>query len=291
MLITNLVNLYVKKLNAAGINNSLEEIRLMIQEILRIDLTTQLLKKDLMINENQQKLIKKCLDRRLKREPFDRIVNKKIFRDFELDINSNTFSPRKETELLIDIIIDMKLNPKYILELGTGSGAISIALMKNFPEAKCIATDINLNSLELAKQNAKKNHVLEQINFICCNWLDIFVNFDFDIIIANPPYIKTEVIEKLEPEVRCYDPIVSLDGGKNGMDCYKKIILGLDQKLFSKNSKILFEIGYDQAQKVEKLMKEANIMKTRVFKDYSNQPRFVLGTITNQQSNINDKKK
>ena len=63
------------------------------------------------------------------------------------------------------------------------------------------------------------------------------------------------------------------------MDCYKKIILGLDQKLFSKNSKILFEIGYDQAQKVEKLMKQANIMKTRVFKDYSNQPRFVLGTI------------
>ena len=280
MLITNLVNLYVKKLNAVGINNALEEIRLIIQEILNIDLATQLIKKDLIINESQKKLIKRCLDRRLKREPFDRILNKKIFRDFELDIDSNTFSPRKETELLIDIIIDMKLNPKRILELGTGSGAISIALMKSFPEAKCIATDINHNSLEIAKQNAKRNHVLDQINFICCNWLDIFVNFDFDIILANPPYIKTEVIKKLEPEVRYYDPIISLDGGKNGVDCYKKIILGLDQKLFIKNSKILFEIGYDQAKKVEKLMKEANIMKTRVFKDYSNQPRFVLGTIT-----------
>ena len=143
MLITNLVNLYVKKLNAAGINNSLEEIRLMIQETLKIDLATQLIEKDLILNESQKKLIKKCLDRRLKREPFDRIFNKKTFRDFELYINSNTFSPRKETELLIDIIIDMKLNPKHILELGTGSGAISIALMRNFPEAKCIATDIN----------------------------------------------------------------------------------------------------------------------------------------------------
>ena len=280
MLITNLVNLYLKKLNAAGINNSLEEIRLMIQETLKIDLATQLIEKDLIINESQKKLIKKNLDRRLKREPFERILNKKIFRDFELDINSNTFSPRNETELLIDIIIDMKLNPRKILELGTGSGAISIALMKNFPEAKCIATDINLNSLELAKQNARKNQVLDKINFICCNWLDIFVNFDFDIILANPPYIKTEVIKELDPEVRCYDPIISLDGGKNGVDCYKKIILGLEQKLFSKNSKILFEIGYDQAQKVEKLMKEANIMKTSVFKDYSNKPRFVLGTIT-----------
>ena len=280
MLITNLVNLYVKKFNAAGINNSIEEIRLMIQETLNIDLAIQLTEKDFIINKKQEKLIKECLDRRLKREPFDRILNKKNFRDFELNININTFSPRKETELLVDIIINLKLNPKYILELGTGSGAISIALMKNFPEAKCVATDINYNSLELAKQNAKKNHVLDQINFICCNWLDIFVNFEFDIILANPPYIKTEVIKKLEPEVRCYDPIISLDGGKNGMDCYKEIILGLDQKQFSKNSKILFEIGYDQAQKVEKLMKEANIMKTRVFKDYSNQPRFVLGTIT-----------
>ena len=280
MLITNLVNLYVKKFNAAGINNPLEEIRFMIQETLKIDLATQLMEKELIINERQKNLIKAYLDRRLKREPFDRILNKKTFRDFELDINNNTFSPRKETELLIDIIIDMKLNPEHILELGTGSGAISIALMKNFPEAKCIATDINQNSLDLAKQNAKKNHVLNQINFICCNWLDIFVNFDFDIILANPPYIKTEVIKKLEPEVRNYDPINSLDGGKNGIDCYKKIILGLDQKPFSKNSKILFEIGYDQAQKVEKLMKEANIMQTTVFKDYSNQPRFVIGTIT-----------
>ena len=280
MLIKNLVNFYVRKLNAAGINNSLEEIRLMIQEILKIDLATQLIEKELIINERQKNLIKAYLDRRLKREPLDRILNKKTFRDFELDINHNTFSPRKETELLIDIIIDMELNPKHILELGTGSGAISIALMKSFPEAKCIATDINKNSLDLAKRNAEKNYVLNQINFICCNWLDIFVNFDFDIILANPPYIKTEVIKKLEPEVRNYDPIISLDGGKNGIDCYKKIILGLDQKPFSKNSKILFEIGYDQAQKVEELMKEANIMQTSVFKDYSNQPRFVIGTIT-----------
>ena len=101
MLITNLVNLYVKKFNVAGINNPLGEIRFMIQETLKIDLATQLMEKDLIINESQKKLIKKSLDRRLKREPFERILNKKIFRDFELDINSNTFSPRNETELLI----------------------------------------------------------------------------------------------------------------------------------------------------------------------------------------------
>ena len=284
MLIENLIKLYEKKLSLAGVPEPLKEIRMIIQEVLNIDLLSQLVKEDLSINKNQEKLLKKYLNRRLNREPFDRILNKKVFRDFEILLSNNTFSPRKETELLVDIIIDLKLNPKHVLELATGSGAISIALMKFFSNAKCVATDINYTSLELAKKNAKNNGVLHQMNFICCNWLDIFVNFEFDLIVANPPYIKTEVIKKLEPEVRCYDPLISLDGGKDGTNCYKKIILGLSQKKFFKNSKIIFEIGYDQADKVKKLMKEANIMKLQVFKDYANQPRFVLGTISKSKN-------
>ena len=280
MTLKSLVHLYLEKLSEAGIPCALKEIRLIIEEIIGISLENQLSHQDMLLNKNEQNLIQKALNRRINREPVDRILNKTIFRDFELSLNKNTFAPRKETELLIDIIVNLKLHPNKILDLGTGSGAISIALMKFFPKAKCISTDISKSSLKKAKQNARDNNVLKQINFICCNWLDIFVNFDFDIILANPPYIKTEVIKELDPEVRCYDPIISLDGGKNGVDCYKKIILGLEQKLFSKNSKILFEIGYDQAKKVETLMNEANIMETRVFKDYSNQPRFVLGTIT-----------
>ena len=150
-------------------------------------------------------------------------------------------------------------------------------MAKEFSSAKFIATDINKDSLILAKQNAVKNDVLKQIYFICCNWLDIFVNFDFDLIIANPPYIKSEVIKDLEPEVKWYDPIISLDGGKNGLDCYKKIILELGQKLNNKTITI-FEIGYDQAHEVIDLMKEEKIMNTKIFNDYSNKPRFVLGT-------------
>jgi release factor glutamine methyltransferase len=280
MYLNTLIKTYIEKFILAGYKTPVNEIRAMISDTIDISLINQITNSEIIITEKEEKKLKKVLNRRIKKEPKERILNKKIFRDVDLILNKNTFIPRSETELLIDIVIEKKISPKYLLELGTGSGAISISLMKNFPQSRTVATDINQKSLKLAKKNAKKNKVIDQINFICCNWLDIFVNFDFDIILANPPYIKTEVIKTLEPEVRCYDPIISLDGGKNGLDCYKKIILGLDQKLFSKNSKILFEIGYDQAQKVEKLMKEANIMKTRVFKDYSNQPRFVLGTIT-----------
>ena len=277
MTLESLVHLYVKKLKKAGIPFALKEIRLIIEEIVGIRLENQLVHQNMLLNKNKQTLIQDALNRRLDREPVDRILNKTIFRDFELSLNKNTFAPRKETELLIDIIINLKLQPTKILELGTGSGAISIALMRTFPKAKCISTDINEKSLRKAKQNARKNNVLEQINFICCNWLDIFVNFDFDVIVANPPYIKTEVIESLDPEVKCYDPLISLDGGKNGLDCYKKIILGLDQKKFTNNSIIIFEIGHDQAEEVKNLMKEAKIMKTKIFRDYSNRTRFILG--------------
>ena len=130
MTIKNLMHFYVKKFNSIGIPFALKEIRLTIEEITGINLENQLVHENLLIDKNKEMLIKKALNRRLKREPLNRIFNKTIFRDFELNLNQNTFVPRKETELLIDIIINLKLHPTKILELGTGSGAISIALMK-----------------------------------------------------------------------------------------------------------------------------------------------------------------
>ena len=149
--------------------------------------------------------------------------------------------------------------------------------MKNFPQSRTVATDINQKSLKLAKKNAKKNKVIDQINFICCNWLDIFVNIEFDLIVANPPYIRTGVINSLDPEVKNYDPHLALDGGLDGLDAYKEILRAL-KPLLKPNTVIIFEIGFDQAKKVSKLMKEVNIMNIKVFKDYSNKDRFIIGS-------------
>ncbi|MAI02885.1 MAG: protein-(glutamine-N5) methyltransferase, release factor-specific [Rickettsiales bacterium] len=277
MYLNALIKTYVEKFILAGYKTPINEIRAMISDTIDISLINQITNSEIIINEKEEKKLKKALNRRIKKEPKERILNKKIFRDVDLILNKNTFIPRSETELLIDIVIEKKISPKYLLELGTGSGAISISLMKNFPQSRTVATDINQKSLKLAKKNAKKNKVIDQINFICCNWLDIFVNIEFDLIVANPPYIRTGVINSLDPEVKKYDPHLALDGGLDGLNAYKEILHAL-KPLLKPNTVIIFEIGFDQAKKVSKLMKEVNIMNIKVFKDYSNKDRFIMGS-------------
>ena len=277
MKLNKLIQLYIKKFNKVGLNNPLNEIRYLIKEKINLPLLKQITEDNIILEYKEEIKLKSILDRRLKREPVDRIINKKEFRDIKLNLNKYTFSPRPETEILLDIIIKNNIKPERILELGTGSGAISIALTKTFPKSKIIATDINIKTLELAKKNAVKNKVIDQISFICCNWLDSFVNSDFDLIVANPPYIKTEVIKDLDPEVKYHDPLIALDGGEDGLVAYNKIITAL-KPLLKSDITILFEIGYDQGKKVSNLMKESEIMYVKVFEDYSKKPRFVLGT-------------
>ena len=277
MQLNKLIQKYAKKFSDAGISEGQKEIRYLVEESINISMIEQLYG-NIILKELQKKKVINLLNRRLKREPIERIINKKVFRDVNLILKKKTFSPRKETELIIDLIIKENIKPKKVLELGTGSGAIIISLMKYFKNSFAIATDIDINNLYLAKKNALINGVESQINFICCNWADIFVNSDFDLILANPPYIKTEVIEKLEPEVKFYDPIIALDGGKDGLEAYKKILLGLSRKV-KDGSVIIFEIGFDQESEVSNLMKKANIMNIKLIKDYSNNARFLMGKI------------
>ena len=149
MELDNLINIYKKKFKAIGIKNPLSEIRFLLAEMAELPLSFQIMNKNFILNKTKECFIKKSLDRRLKKEPLDRIINKKVFRDFEISLSPDTFSPRHETELLIDIIISLNLKPNNILELGTGSGAVIIALAKTFLSANCVASDINHNSLKL----------------------------------------------------------------------------------------------------------------------------------------------
>lgn len=178
--------------------------------------------------------------------PIEHITHQKEFMKLSFFVDKNVLIPRQDTEILVEEVINIakKNNAKKILDLCTGSGAIAVSLAKYLPQAEIIAIDISNEALKIAKKNAISNNVENQITFISS---DMFTNLNeekFDIIVSNPPYIKTNVIKNLDIQVQ-NEPFIALDGGKDGLDFYKKIINESYQYL-KYNGYLCLEIGFDQ---------------------------------------------
>ena len=178
--------------------------------------------------------------------PIEHITHQKEFMKLSFFVDKNVLIPRQDTEILVEEVINIakKNNEKKILDLCTGSGAIAVSLAKYLPQAEITAIDISNEALKIAKKNAISNNVENQITFISS---DMFTNLNeekFDIIVSNPPYIKTNVIKNLDIQVQ-NEPYIALDGGKDGLDFYKKIINQSYQYL-KYNGYLCLEIGFDQ---------------------------------------------
>ena len=178
--------------------------------------------------------------------PIEHITHQKEFMKLSFFVDKNVLIPRQDTEILVEQFINIakKNNAKKILDLCTGSGAIAVSLAKYLPQAEITAIDISNEALKIAKKNAISNNVENQITFISS---DMFTNLNeekFDIIVSNPPYIKTNVIKNLDIQVQ-NEPYIALDGGKDGLDFYKKIINESYQYL-KYNGYLCLEIGFDQ---------------------------------------------
>ena len=217
-----------------------------------------------------------AVEKRLKHIPLGYIFGKSYFFGREFKVNENVLIPRQDTEILIEKICDdikQRSREVSVLDIGTGSGAIAITIQKE-TGAIVTAVDVSKGALGVAKENA--NNLEAEIEFIQS---DLFENITgkFDFIVSNPPYIETEVIDTLETEVKDNEPILALDGGKDGLDFYRKIVNDAPNYL-NKCGKLYFEIGYNQAEALKNLMKEkfTNIL---VYKDYGNNDRVVVGEL------------
>lgn len=226
------------------------------------------------VDEDSVKVFKENISKLCKHIPIQYITNKQEFMGLEFYVDENVLIPQPDTEILVEEVIDIaKQNGKSkILDLCTGSGAIGISLAKNIDNCEMILSDISTYALEVATKNIKKivgasivrpqnNDNKSQKCKIKIIQSDLFENIEekFDIIVSNPPYIKSDVIKTLDKEVQ-NEPILALDGGKDGLDIYRKIIEQA-HKFLNKDGYLCLEIGYDQKEEVIKLIKETNQYK------------------------------
>lgn len=212
--------------------------------------------------------------------PIEYITHQKEFMKLNFFVDKNVLIPRQDTEILVEEVIKIaqKTNAKKILDLCTGSGAIAVSLAKYLPQSEITAIDISNEALKIAKKNAISNNVENQITFVNS---DMFTNLNeekFDIIVSNPPYIKTNVIEKLDIQVK-NEPYIALDGGKDGLDFYKKII-NESYRYLKYKGYLCLEIGFDQKIDVIELIENTEkFVNTYSKKDLFDNDRIIVTQI------------
>lgn len=256
-----------KELEQQGILTSKLDVKILLSYLLNID------SKELIMYFNQhieQKFINSfnhLLKRRLNREPIANIVNKKSFWSYDFFVNENVLTPRNDSEILIEAVLSNYNNMQEglkILDLGTGSGCLVLSLLKMYKNASGLAIDISEKALKVARQNAE-NLKINNIKFLKNNWNDN-IEEKFDIIISNPPYIPTKEIKELEPEVNKFNPLLALDGGEDGLNCYRYLAKSLEKNL-KENTKIFLEIGKNQEKDIEKIFNENGYELLKMYKD------------------------
>lgn len=279
----------VSRLKQAAIPEPELEVALLLSHVLKMEKTAVLLAREKVIAEAQLALFEKNISRRLASEPLAYITGEKEFWSLPFKVSKNVLIPRPETELLLEKAVQV-LKPSIgnpdqalkVLDLGTGSGVISIIIALELEAAKVTAVDYSYKALKVAKHNAKNHEVAEKINFINCDWFAaIMARAEFDAVITNPPYIPQEIFAKpfgrspgfLQPEVGKYEPRLALDGGERGIQEIKKIAAEL-KKFLKSGGWFFMEIGADQAQEVfDVFVSTAAYGSIEIYKDYAGLPR------------------
>jgi release factor glutamine methyltransferase len=217
-------------------------------------------------------------ERRLKGEPVARIIGSRDFFGGAYALNSGTLVPRPETELVVSLGVAAlagHMEPR-ILDLGTGSGCIAIALLEQLPTASAVAVDLSVEALDAARANAVRHHVADRLMLSAGRWFDpLGPDERFDLIVSNPPYIEREAIDGLAVEVREFDPRLALDGGPDGLDAYRAI-LGSAGKHLARDGRLILEIGAGQGATVPALARDHGYTLIALEKDLAGLDRVVV---------------
>mgnify|MGYP001181541566 CR=1 FL=1 len=230
------------------------------------------------LNNNKLDHFNKLIKERASRKPIAYLLNKKFFWDSEFYVNKNTLIPRPDTEVVIEEILRLTKykNIISILDIGVGSGCILLTILKERKNFYGTGIDISKKSLDISKINAKNLNVYRRVKFYKSD-IDKFTKGKYDLIVSNPPYIKSCDLKYLECDVINFEPKLALDGGLDGLSEIRKVI-NKSSELIKKSGKFILEIGSDQKNKVIKLLNEKGFYINSTLKDLAENDRCIVST-------------
>ena len=271
------LRLMTQVFRTAGIDSAEADTRLLLGHALRLDRTQLVAQDDRILDAREVDAASALAARRLKREPVARIFGRKEFWNLTLTVTPDVLVPRPETETVVEAALDaavhdaLRMERLHILDIGTGSGALLLALLSELPNAVGTGTDISTAALAVARDNAERNNLANRCVFIACD-IATGLKGPFDLIVSNPPYIARGDIASLAPDVRDYDPAIALDGGNDGLNAYRAIAAQVPG-LLATGGKIIVELGIGQEDAIRALFTKAGLTVAPAYSDLAGIPR------------------
>lgn len=267
-----------ERLISAGIGEAELDARLLLEYVCGTDRNHLIVYGSEPVGEEELQRYQTLLAQRADRIPLQYLTGVQNFMGLDFLVNEHVLIPRQDTEILVEEALRHLHDGMHILDLCTGSGCILISLLRYSNDCRGLGADISPEALTVAEENAKRLVPEEEIEFIKS---DLYERVEgmFDVIVSNPPYIPTGVIESLMPEVREHEPRLALDGCEDGLIFYRRII-NESRAHLKGGGMLFFEIGFDQGAAVRELMEQAGFLEVKVSKDYAGLDRVVSGILS-----------
>ncbi len=268
------------RFSEAGLDDPAGDARVLITGLLGLSATTLVTDPARPLGAADIERVEDAVERRLKREPVHRILGHREFYGLKLRLSPETLEPRPDTEILVDRVLPylqriVALRGRAsIVDFGTGTGAIALALLSQCPEADALGVDISTDALETAAMNADTLGLAPRFRTLKSHWAED-VSGRFDIVVSNPPYIVHAVMKDLSPEVQLHDPEAALDGGADGLDAYRALAAAIPGCL-AEDGVVGLEIGHDQRESVSQLFAQSGFALIEAVKDYGDNDRVLL---------------
>ena len=267
-----------RRLESAGVESPVIDARLLVEAAAGATRADIIADPHRALTDEQSAELERFLDRRARREPVSQILGVKGFWKIMLRVTAGVLTPRPETETILDVVLaEFPPGRRFrVLDLGVGSGAIVLAILAERPAAVGLGVDVSEEALAVARENAANLGLAGRVALMRGDWTAGLGDDSFDLVVSNPPYIRSGEIVALAPEVRDHEPRLALDGGEDGLDAYRRLAVEIPRVLVP-GGRFAVEIGSDQGADVAALFAAAGVEAVRVVRDLSDRDRVVTG--------------